>query len=208
MVTPDKNSNGIKTVDLRTPLSSEDVLALKAGDLVSISGNLITGRDKIHKYLTEQKPDKKDIPFDLSGAVLYHCGPLIKKTEDGYKIISAGPTTSMRLEMYEASVIKEYNLKGIIGKGGMGEKTLNALKENACVYFQAIGGAGVYLADRIKTVLGVWKIDEFGPAEAMWSLEAEGFPAIVTMDAHGNDIHRKIENMSSKKFSELIGQKT
>ena len=197
----------VKALDLRTPLSSENVLALKAGDFVTISGNIITGRDQIHKYLAEQKPGRKAIPFDLSGGVLYHCGPVIKKTNDGYKIISAGPTTSLRVEMYEASVIKEYNLKGLIGKGGMGEKTLSALKENACVYFQAIGGAAVYLADRIKKVLGVWKLEEFGPAEAMWLLEAEGFPAIVTMDAHGNDIHREIEKMSFRKFSELIGQK-
>ena len=196
----------VKTIDLRTPLSSENVLSLRAGDFVSISGSLITGRDKIHKYLAEHRPGKKDIPFELSGAILYHCGPLIRKTEAGYKIISAGPTTSMRVEMYEASVIKEYNLKGIIGKGGMGEKTLSALKENACVYFQAIGGAAVYLAERIKKLLGVWKLDEFGPAEAMWHLETEGFPAIVTMDAHGNNIHKDIENMSFKKFSELIGE--
>ena len=108
--------------------------------------------------------------------------------------------------MYAAEIIKEYGIKGIMGKGGMGEKTLQALEENGCVYFHAIGGAAVYLAERIKKVLGVWKLDEFGAAEAMWHLEVENFPAIVTMDTHGNDIHRDIENMSLRKFAEFIAE--
>lgn len=197
---------GLNPINLKLPLSSEDVLALKAGDIVLLNGNIVTGRDRIHKYLLEQRPRKEDIPFNLSGMVLYHCGPLMKKVDGKYTVISAGPTTSMRVEMYEASIIQEYNIKGIIGKGGMGEKTRQALKENACVYFHTIGGAAVYLADRIKNILDVWRFDEFGPTEAMWLFEVEEFPAIVTMDAHGNDIHRDIENISFKKFSELIGR--
>lgn len=195
----------VKPINLKIPLSSKDVLALKAGDMVLLNGNIVTGRDRIHKYLLEQKPRKEDIPFNLSGMVLYHCGPVMKKIDGGYSVISAGPTTSMRVEMYEASIIREYSIKGIMGKGGMGKKTRQALKENACVYFHTIGGAAVYLADRIKNILDVWKFDEFGPTEAMWLFEAEEFPAIVTMDAHGNDIHRDIENISFKIFSELIG---
>ncbi len=166
----------------------------------------MTGRDSIHKYLLEEKPPTKDIPLNLSGTVLYHCGPVIKKLDSGYRVISAGPTTSMRVEMYEASVIKEYNIRGIMGKGGMGSKTLQALKENTCVYFHTIGGAAVYLADRIKNILDVWKLDEFGPTEAMWLFEVAEFPAIVTMDAHGNNIHRDIENISFQRFSKLIGK--
>lgn len=195
----------VEQIKLNVPMSQEDVLSLKAGDMVLLNGKIITGRDKVHKYLIENKPRKEDIPFDLSGIVLYHCGPIMKKINSGYRVISAGPTTSMRVEMYEASVIKQYNIKGIMGKGGMGKKTLDALKENACVYFHTIGGAAVYLADRIKNVVDVWKLDEFGPTEAMWLFEVEGFPAIVTMDACGNDIHGEIERESFKKFSELIG---
>jgi len=194
----------IKTISL--PLTKEVVLNLKVGDMVLLNGKIITGRDKIHRYLTENKPRKEDMPFDLSGIVLYHCGPIMKKIDDGYRVISAGPTTSMRVEMYEASVIKQYNIKGIMGKGGMGKKTLDALKQNACVYFHTTGGAAVYLADRIKKVVDVWKLNDFGPTEAMWLFEVEGFPAIVTMDAHGNDIHREIENLSFRKFSELVGK--
>ncbi|MEW6109951.1 MAG: FumA C-terminus/TtdB family hydratase beta subunit [Nitrospirota bacterium] len=196
----------VKPVILKVPLSSEDVLSLKAGDIVSLNGKIVTGRDRIHKYLAEHKPAKDAIPFELSGIVLYHCGPVMKKTDGGYKVISAGPTTSMRVEMYEADVIRNYGIRGIMGKGGMGKKTMEALKANGCVYFNTIGGAAVYLAERIKNTLDVWKLDEFGTTEAMWFFETEGFPAIVTMDAHGNDIHREIEDISRRKFLELIGQ--
>lgn len=194
----------IKTIN--PPLTREDVINLRAGDMVSITGNIITGRDRAHKYLLEQRPRKDDMPFDLSGAILYHCGPIIKKSDGGYKVISAGPTTSMRVEMYEASLIKKYKIKGIMGKGGMGKSTLKALEENSCIYLHTIGGAAAFLADRIKNTLGVWKLEEFGPTEAMWLFEVQEFPAIVTMDAYGNDLHREIENLSFKKFLELTGR--
>lgn len=109
--------------------------------------------------------------------------------------------------MYAADVIREYGLKGIIGKGGMGSKTLQALQKHGCVYFHTIGGAAVYLAERIKRILGVWKLDEFGAAEAMWHLEIEDFPAMVTMDAHGNNMHEDIERQSLKKFADFVAEK-
>ncbi len=188
---------------IKLPLSSEDVAGLKVGDLVLLSGNIVSGRDRMHKYLVEKRPAPDDIPFNLSGAVIYHCGPVIKKVDDNYMVMAAGPTTSMRVEMYEAAVIREYGIKGIIGKGGMSGNTLRALQETGCVYFNTIGGAAVYLADRIKKILDVWKLDEFGPTEAMWLFEVDEFPAIVTMDAHGNNMHRDIEELSLRKFSEL-----
>jgi fumarate hydratase class I len=196
----------VGSINLTVPLSTEDVLSLKSGDFVLLSGKIVTGRDRIHKFLLEQKPHQDEIPFHLAGTVLYHCGPLIQKSGEERKIIAAGPTTSMRVEMYAAEIIKEYGIKGLIGKGGMGKKTLQALQESSCVYFHTIGGAAVYLADRIKKVLGVWKLDEFGAAEAMWHLEVENFPAIVTMDSHGNDIHHDIEHMSLRKFAEFIAE--
>lgn len=195
----------VETLNLNLPLSDGDVHKLRAGDIVTLSGTIVTGRDRVHKHLVTNYPATKEIPFDLSGAVMYHCGPIMKKTDDKYSVIAAGPTTSIRMEMYAAAVIRDYGLKGIMGKGGMGETTLKALTENSCVYFHTIGGAAVYLAERITNVLGVWKLEEFGMAEAMWHFEIKEFPAIVTMDAHGNDIHRDIEHSSFVKFSELTG---
>jgi fumarate hydratase class I len=194
----------VKPLTLTIPLLPEESRSLKAGDIVSLNGTIVTGRDRVHKYLAEQRPLKEDIPFDLTGAILYHCGPVMKKTEEGYKVVAAGPTTSIRVEMYEATLIREYGIRGIIGKGGMGEGTLESLKETGSVYFQTVGGAAAYLADRIKKTLNVWKLDEFGPTEAMWLFEVEDFPAIVTMDSHGKNIHREIESVSFRKFMELI----
>ncbi len=196
----------VKPLSLNLPLSADDAGRLKIGDFVLLSGRIVTGRDRVHKYLLDESPQKEEPPFDLTGTVLYHCGPVTRKIDGGYRVISAGPTTSMRVEMYEAALIKKYNLRGIMGKGGMGEKTARGLEENSCVYLNTFGGAAAYLADRIKRIIDVWKLDEFGPTEAMWLFEVEDFPAIVTMDAHGNDLHRDIENASFKKFSELIGR--
>jgi tartrate/fumarate subfamily iron-sulfur-dependent hydro-lyase beta chain len=196
----------VGAVNVRLPLSAEAALALRAGDLVSVSGTIVTGRDRVHKYLVEHRPPKEAIPFDLAGTVLYHCGPVMKKVEGGYRAVAAGPTTSMRVEMYEAEIIKGYGIKGIMGKGGMGERTRQALAENGCVYFHAIGGAAVYLADRIRETLGVWMLEEFGPTEAMWLFRVEDFPAIVTMDSHGGNLHAEIEKRSMDRFAELIGK--
>lgn len=212
------------TMNLNSPLIKDEVLSLKVGDMVLINGLIVTGRDKAHRFLFHEKPNKKDIPFELEGGIIYHCGPIIKdsgklqvtsdKSEEkdsslvtrysSLKVIAAGPTTSMRVEEYEYDVIKNYGIKGIIGKGGMGEKTLDAMKKYGCVYLHTISGAAVYLADRIKNVLMGWKIEEFGMPEAMWLLEVEDFPAIVTMDAHGNSLHKDIERLSLEKLKEII----
>jgi len=192
---------------LNLPLSAGDVAGLRAGDMILLNGKIVTGRDRVHKYLVEQKPKKEDLPFDLAGTVLYHCGPVMKKTESGYQVIAAGPTTSMRVEMYEADVIRQYGLGGVMGKGGMGEKTRKALQEAGSVYLQTIGGAAVYLADRIVKTIDSWKLEDFGTTEAMWIFEVKDFPAIVTMDSHGNSTHREIEAASFQKFTELIHMK-
>jgi fumarate hydratase class I len=211
--------NGSKIKRLKTPLSEEDVLSLKIEDMVLISGRIVTGRDKVHRFLANERPDKKEIPFELEGGIIYHCGPIIKDISEEQKsksaevqkpltselkIIASGPTTSMRVEMYEAEVIETYGIRGIIGKGGMGEKTLNALKQYGCVYLHTVSGAAAYLADMIKSVVGGWKVEEFGMSEAMWLLEVEDFPAIVTMDAHGNSLHKNIERLSLERLKETI----
>jgi fumarate hydratase subunit beta len=196
----------VKPLIIDLPLSPVVSRSLRAGDVVSLNGLIVTGRDRVHKYLFEQKPAKEDIPFNLAGSVIYHCGPVMTKAEGKYKVVAAGPTTSMRVEMYESTLIRDYGLRGIIGKGGMGPGTLQALKDTGSVYFHAVGGAAVYLADRIKRTLDVWKLDEFGPTEAMWLFEIDDFPAIVTMDSEGNDIHREIDEFSLHRYSELIGK--
>jgi len=194
----------MKTKIITLPLTKADALKLKVGDSVLINGTIVTGRDKMHKFLFREKISRKKIPFDFNGSILYHCGPIVKKFDTGYKIISAGPTTSMRVEMYEHRIIAAYGFRGIMGKGGMGERTLQAMRKNGCVYFHAIGGAAAYLADRIKKVVGVWKLEEFGMAEAMWILEVKDFPAIVTMDAHGKSLHKGIEKKSSAALKKLL----
>jgi tartrate/fumarate subfamily iron-sulfur-dependent hydro-lyase beta chain len=196
----------VGAAQIRLPLSAEAARSLRTGDLVSISGSIVTGRDRIHKYLAESRPPQQAIPFNLNGTILYHCGPVMKKLDGGYRVIAAGPTTSMRVEMYEAEIIRGYGIRGVMGKGGMGEKTRQALAESGCVYLHTIGGAAVYLADRIKKAQGAWMLDEFGPTEAMWLFEVEDFPAMVTMDCHGGDLHREIEKISMDKFAELIGK--
>jgi fumarate hydratase subunit beta len=195
----------VKTINL--PITKDEVLKLKVGEMILINGQLVTGRDRLHKFLFNEKPDKKKIPFNLEGAILYHCGPIIKKLGKGFELVAGGPTTSIRVEMYEHQIISGYGLRGIMGKGGMGKLTLNALKKNGCVYFHTIGGAAVYLADRVKRVVDVWKLEEFGMTEAMWVFDVEEFPAIVTMDAHGRSLHEEIEKRSYKELRKLIGLK-
>ena len=186
-------------------MTKDDVLRLHVGDMVLINGKIVTGRDKVHKFLFNERPAQRTIPFKLEGAVLYHCGPIIKKTRKGLSIISGGPTTSMRVEMYEHRIISGYRLRGVMGKGGMGRQTLNALKRNRCVYLHTIGGAAVYLAERVKKVVDVWKLREFGSTEAMWLLDVHDFPAIVTMDAHGRSLHEGIEKEAARELKRLIG---
>lgn len=192
-----------KTIDL--PITEDDVRSLKVGDVVLINGRLVTGRDKLHKFLFNEKPSGRRMPFNLEGTILYHCGPIIRETPNGFRLIAGGPTTSIRVEMYEHRIISEYGIRGVMGKGGMGRQTLKALKENGCVYLHTIGGAAVYLADRVKRVVDVWKLKEFGKTEAMWVFDVKNFPAIVTMDAHGRSLHEEIESKSRRKFRKLIG---
>jgi fumarate hydratase class I len=190
-----------REVALQAPLSAEDVRALKVGDVVLISGRMFTGRDAVHSYLMKNPP-----PVDLTGSVLYHCGPVVMKDEDaagsGWRVTAAGPTTSIREEPYQGEIIKRYGVRAVIGKGGMGAKTLAALKEHGAVYLNAIGGAAQFYARTVKKVDAV-SLLEFGTPEAMWHLTVEDFPAIVTMDAHGNSLHKDIETESGRHLATL-----
>jgi fumarate hydratase class I len=156
-----------------------------------------TGRDAIHKYLMDH-----DAPVSLQGGVLYHCGPVAVKRDDKWQILAAGPTTSIREEPYQADIIKKFGVRVVIGKGGMGAKTLKGLQEHGAVYLNAIGGAAQYYARCVKQVDGV-DLMEFGIPEAMWHLDVDGFQAIVTMDSHGNSLHANVEATSEEKLKEL-----
>jgi fumarate hydratase class I len=160
---------------------------LKVGDVVLINGPLVTGRDAAHHYLMHH-----DSPYDLRGAILYHCGPVMLKEGNTWRTNAAGPTTSIREEPYEADIIKRFGLRAVMGKGGMGTKTLAALKESGAVYLHAIGGAAQFYARCLPKVNAVYLLEELGVPEAMWVFEARDFPAIVTMDAHGNSLHEEV----------------
>lgn len=190
-------------VRINTPLKKKDIQNLRIGDMVLIRGRIVTGMDRIHKFLFKEKPSVEDIPFNLNGSVLYHCGPIINKTEEGYKFIAGGPSTSARFGMYTPWIINEYGIRAIIGKGGMDKKTHDALMDNGGIYLLAISAA-VSIADRVKKVVAGWKAEEFGIPDAMWLLEVEDFPAIVTMDAHGNSLHKDIENISLENLRKLL----
>lgn len=181
-----------REISLRAPLSESDVRALKVGDVVLVSGRMFTGRDAVHSHLMKHEP-----PVDLRGSVLYHCGPVVVKEGETWRVTAAGPTTSIREEPYQGEIIKRYGVRAVIGKGGMGAKTLAALGEHGAVYLNAIGGAAQFYARSIKSVDGV-SLLEFGTPEAMWHLTVEDFPAIVTMDAHGNSLHKDVEQASGE----------
>jgi fumarate hydratase class I len=145
---------------------------------------------------------KHEPPVDLRGSVLYHCGPVVVRDEHAWRVTAAGPTTSIREEPYQGEIIRRYGVRAVIGKGGMGAKTLAALKEHGAVYLNAIGGAAQFYARTIKHVDGV-SLLEFGTPEAMWHLTVEDFPAIVTMDAHGNSLHKEIEQESGERLASM-----
>lgn len=166
----------MKEIILKIPLENKDIKKLKVGDNVKLTGTIFTARDLAHNYLAKENPEFKD---ELN--VIYHCGPLTKKKIINYKVVSAGPTTSKRMEKHMGKIIKKYKIKAIIGKGGFSKDMLKILKNNNCVYLQATGGAGALLAKNIKRVINVYKLEEFGETEAIWQLHVENFPAIVAM---------------------------
>jgi fumarate hydratase class I len=183
---------------LTTPLTEAQVRELHVGDLVLLNGRMVTGRDAVHGYLMKHDP-----PVDLRGAALYHCGPVVMKEGEKWMMTAAGPTTSIREEPYEAEVIGRYGVRAVIGKGGMGAKTLDGCQRFGAVYLHAIGGAATLIGQSVKEVLTVYKM-EFGVPEAFWIIRVEDFPAVVTMDSHGNSLHEQIKAASSARLAELV----
>lgn len=202
--------------DLVTPISEQDVRALRVGDTVYLSGVIVTARDTAHKYMAEtfiypeSIPDTerklyKTLQHHLDGGVLYHCGPIVRRTADGsWEFVSAGPTTSIREEVYEPAVIQHFGVRGIIGKGGMGSETLGALQERGAVYLHAVGGAASLIADSVDQVLAVYKRVEFGTPEAFWVIRVDRLPLVVTMDSRGGSLHRCVADASQEVLDRLI----
>ena len=190
-------------VQLTVPFTEEKIRALKVGDPVEITGVLFTGRDAVHKFLHDGGTLPPEVR--LRDGLLYHCGPVVMKDEQGrWQVTAAGPTTSIREEPYQADIIKRFGLRGVIGKGGMGDRTLAACQEAGCVYLHAVGGAAQVLAECIKAVRGVYMMEQFGAPEAIWELEVEKFPAVVTMDAHGGSLHREVFAASQAELAKRV----
>jgi len=215
------------TYDLTIPISEEAIRALHVGDTVQLSGVMVTGRDAAHKYLIETFIRADAVPEDeralhrelqrlLNGGVIYHCGPVVRQTPSqpppqggggeggGWHFVAAGPTTSIREEVYEPEVIAHFGLRGVVGKGGMGSSTLQACREHGAVYFHAVGGAASLIANAVKEVVTVYKKEEFGVPEAFWVIRVEDFPVVVTMDTHGQSIHDQVEAASQRALDRLL----
>ena len=203
---------------LNMPLSPETIRSLKVGDPVLLSGVMITGRDTVHKWMVDtfikhtREPQGDDLEVYaaikplLEGSVIYHCGPVVSGLDTKqYKFVAAGPTTSIREEPYQGLVMEHFQIRGVIGKGGMGAKTLAACQQVPGVYLHAIGGAASLIAQTVTRVLGVYKYD-FGVPEAMWVIEVKDFPVVVTMDAHGGSLHAEVEDRSKAALKDLLAQ--
>jgi fumarate hydratase subunit beta len=201
---------------IQIPINDDTIRSLKVGDPVAISGVLMTGRDAVHKWMADTfihktrpvQGDDLDVynairPL-LDGGMIYHCGPVVAglDTQD-YRFVAAGPTTSIREEPYQGEVMHHFNLRGVIGKGGMGPRTLAACREVPGVYLHAIGGAASLIAQTVVKVLGVYKLS-FGVPEAMWVIEVKDFPAVVTMDANGGSLHSLVEQRSRQELDRLL----
>lgn len=204
--------------EISLPISDETIRSLKVGDPVALTGVMITGRDAAHKWMIDYFVEETKTPSEedrriyealrplLDGGIIYHCGPVVGGLDTGdYRFVAAGPTTSIREEPYQGDVMRHFNLKGVIGKGGMGPKTLAACREVPGVYLHAIGGAASLIAQSVQRVLGVYKL-EFGVPEAMWVIEVVNFPAVVTMDSHGGSLHAEVEARSRDKLEQLLAQ--
>lgn len=202
--------------ELSIPITPEAIQELHCGDTVTLNGILATGRDTVHKWMIDtfirktRQPEGDDLEVYqaiqpiFKESLIYHCGPVVSGLDTGdYKFVAAGPTTSIREEPYQSEVLHHFDMRGVIGKGGMGKGTLQACQDVPAAYFHAIGGAATLIAESVEEVIGVYKLD-FGVPEAIWVLKVKGFPVVVTMDSHGESMHAEVENESNKKLVELL----
>ncbi len=187
---------------LETPIDPEEVKELRVGDAFYITGTIFTARDAAHEKLLEL--DDEEVPFDPSKYAMFHCGPAIHKVDGEWEVVSAGPTTSIRMEIFEDDFIERFGTRIIIGKGGMAERTLKALEKHGAVYVQYTGGAGALMANAIQEVEDVYFLDELGVPEAFWMFRVEeAGPFLVTMDSAGNSIHADVAEEIDKNLTRL-----
>jgi fumarate hydratase subunit beta len=185
---------------LAAPFTEQKMRSLSVGDQVEITGLIYTGRDAVHKYLHDGgKP-----PIDLTDSIIYHCGPVVVRERGKWVVKAAGPTTSIREEPYQGPLMERYKIRGVIGKGGMGQKTLDYCRKVGAVYLHAIGGAAQVLAERVVEVPAVHMLEKFGSPEAIWEFRVERFPVVVTMDSHGKSLHTKVLSESAAKLAKLV----
>jgi len=198
-----KQESEQKTYHLATPLSKEDILQLNAGDIVYLSGKVLTARDEAHLRILEFGEKNKPLPFDLNNAVIYHCGPVMEKSKDGdWNVVAAGPTTSDRMTKMTPKVLETHEIRALIGKGGM--ENLSDIFAQKCVYLSYTGGCAALAVNMIERVNGVsW--EDLGMPEAVWNLTVKEFgPLIVGIDAHGNDIFRDVKERAEAVFLKMI----
>lgn len=191
----------------KTPISEEEIRKLRVNDVLYVSGTMFTARDQAHKRALEYFKQGKPLPLSLEGLAVFHCGPIVKKKEDRWTIVAAGPTTSTRMEIFEDEFIKNFKVRVIIGKGGMGKRTTEAMAKYGAVYGAFTGGAAILAAKAIKSVKSVEWLD-LGMPEAMWILEVEEFgPLAIAIDSHGNnlfeDVKRKVEENKQKIYQKF-----
>ena len=187
--------------ELVYPFTERTVRSLRAGDTVSITGRVYTGRDRFHKHFA----DGGSLPVDFRDGALYHCGPVVIKTAVGeWRVMAAGPTTSVRENPYEPEFIARSGVRLVIGKGGMDANTLAAMKRHGCVYIQAVGGAAALSAAAVKRVAGVSLLKEFGAAEAVWHFDVVDFRGVVAMDARGESLFTSVAADSAQKLKNIL----
>jgi len=202
--------------EITIPIAPETIRELHTGDTVALTGILATGRDAVHKWMIDtfirktRQPAGDDLEVYeaikpiFKESLIYHCGPVVSGLDSGdYQFVAAGPTTSIREEPYQSEVMHHFDMRGVIGKGGMGSSTLQACQDIPAAYFHAIGGAATLIADSVEEVIGVYKLD-FGVPEAIWVLRVNQFPVVVSMDSHGNSIHDEVEKSSREIFKTLL----
>ncbi len=202
-------------IELQTPISEADIRSLHTGDVVRLSGVVVTARDAAHKLMIENFIRTDEIKMVdlheklkplLDGGIIYHCGPVVAQNEDGsYRFVAAGPTTSIREEPYQADVIGHFHVRGVIGKGGMAARTLAGCQEHGAVYFHAVGGAASLIAATVEEVQDVFLKDELGVPEAFWVIRVKDWELVVTMDSHGTSLHDRVQELSGERFNELVG---
>jgi fumarate hydratase class I len=204
------------TYHLSVPISDAEIKQLHVGDQVYLTGVIVTGRDAAHSYMIDNfvktsghPPESEAALYEqlkrlLTCSAIYHCGPVVRQEQGTWQFVAAGPTTSIREEPYQAEVMAHFDIKAVIGKGGMGQKTLRGCADHTYVYLHAVGGAATLIAASVEEVLDVFKKEEFGAPEAFWVIRVKDFPAVVTMDTHGQSIHARVEAVSQERLAALL----